>query len=52
MMAARPGWERHIAPFAPAAAIVGQHVPLVDALRADGWQVSGRDAGYILLVAP
>ncbi|SES43604.1 hypothetical protein SAMN05216199_3636 [Pedococcus cremeus] len=52
VMAARRGWEQGLAHFAPAAAIVEQHLPLVDALRTNGWQERGRDAGYVLLIAP
>jgi hypothetical protein len=49
VMAARPGWEEDLAHFRPAAALVEQQLPVVGALRAQGWQVRGAHDGYVLL---
>ncbi|WP_157581517.1 hypothetical protein [Phycicoccus sp. Root563] len=47
---ARPGWEDPFDSVHPAAALVEERSGLATALQSRGWSVSGRDAGYVLLL--
>lgn len=46
---AEPGWDAWFARFSPGAALLEEDVPLVGALRAQGWHEVARDRGYILM---
>jgi hypothetical protein len=48
-MAAEPGWDNAFDRFQPGAALIPEDAALGQALRDDGWVVTGRDDGYLLL---
>ncbi|NYG07685.1 hypothetical protein BJ986_002172 [Phycicoccus badiiscoriae] len=50
ILATQPGWRTDFDALAPRAALVAEPSPLARALTEGGWHVSGRDAGYVLLV--
>jgi hypothetical protein len=47
--AAEPGWQADFDRYQPAAALIDEHAPLTAALVEQGWTVTARDAGYVLL---
>jgi hypothetical protein len=49
VMAAEPGWDNAFDRFQPGAALIPEDAALGQALRDDGWVVTGRDDGYLLL---
>ena len=52
ILATAPGWRADFDAFRPRAALVADDSTLARALSETGWQVRGRDAGYVLLEPP
>lgn len=49
VLRAEPGWPAWFDRFSPGAALLEDDVPLVKALRGQGWREVARDRGYVLM---
>lgn len=52
MQRGKPGWEDTVARLKPNVALLAEEDALVPLLQAQGWQVKGREANYVLLTPP